>query len=131
MPGLDSLLEFIDQIPIKKAVATSTYREPAEKSLKNAGLLERFPVLATGDEVSHGKPAPDIFLLAAKRLNQSPEMCVVLEDSELGIQAAHKAGMKSILVPDLITPSLATKKIASHILPSLNEVHSLLAKSLG
>lgn len=57
--------------------------------------------MITGDEIEHGKPAPDIFLPAAERLAASPEACWVVEDSEPGVRAAHAAGMRAVIVPDL------------------------------
>ena len=84
-----------------RAVATSTRRERARAKLARRGLLARFAALVGGDEVARGKPAPDIFLLAAARLGVAPADCVVLEDSEPGVRGALAAGMMPIMVPDL------------------------------
>lgn len=90
-PGLDDLLALLDSRGMPKAVATSTERAQAAAQLGGLGLLDRFNVIATGDEVVNGKPAPDLFLLAAHRLGIEPSECLVLEDSEAGIVAAHRA----------------------------------------
>jgi len=64
-------------------------------------MLEKFDVVCTGDEVTNGKPAPDIFLLAAKRLGADPATCLVVEDTPLGVQAAKAAGMLAVAVPSV------------------------------
>jgi len=68
-------------------------------TLAKAGLTELFPVVITPEDVQHGKPSPDMFLLAAKRMGVSAAECLVFEDAEPGIQAAEAAGMKWVRVP--------------------------------
>jgi HAD superfamily hydrolase (TIGR01509 family) len=118
--GLLELLDYLDTLPIRKAVATSTRRAHAIPNLGD--LFPRFDALATGDEVENGKPAPDIFLLAATRLEVKPADCLVLEDSLPGVKGATAAGMQVIMVPDLVSP---TPDIALH-LASLHDVHAWL-----
>ena len=103
------------------AVASATARAEIERRLASVGLLQRFGAIAGGDEVAHGKPAPDLFLLAAERLGRKPAECVVLEDSEAGVKAAAAAGMAPVMVPDLVEPSSATRALATAVLPSLAE----------
>lgn len=119
-PGLVELLDFLHTQPVRKAVATSTRREAAIPKL--AGLDHYFDVIVTGDEVRKGKPAPDIFLLAASRLGVDPADCLVLEDSLPGVRGAKAAGMHVIMVPDLVAP---TPEVAHHV-ASLHEVHAWL-----
>ena len=80
------------------AVASSSPRERLERTLGRAGLLDAFDVVVAGDEVEHGKPAPDMFLLAAARLGVRPGSCVVIEDSPPGVQAGRAAGMFTLAV---------------------------------
>ena len=80
------------------AVASSSPRERLERTLGRAGLLDAFDVVVSGDEVEHGKPAPDMFLLAAARLGVRPGSCVVIEDSPPGVQAGRAAGMFTLAV---------------------------------
>ena len=80
------------------AVASSSPRERLERTLGRAGLLDAFDVVVSGDEVEHGKPAPDMFLLAASRLGVAPQTCVVVEDSPPGVQAGIAAGMFTLAV---------------------------------
>jgi HAD superfamily hydrolase (TIGR01509 family) len=121
-PGLDELLAFLEQRNLPLAVATSTERRLALPRLARAGLLSRFDAIATGDEVSRGKPFPDLFLLAAKRLGAEPSSCLVLEDSEAGVFAARAAGMQVFQVPDLVEPSDEVKRAATGVFFSLFDV---------
>lgn len=125
-PGLDGLLSLLESRGVRKAVATSTERGQAVDQLGGLGLLERFEVIATGDEVENGKPAPDLFLLAAERLGIEPSRCLVLEDSEAGIVAAHRAGMRVYAVPDLKAPSTAVEALTQGRFESLAAVEKQL-----
>ncbi len=123
--GLHDLLDWLEAEGIPKGVATSTRRDRALTKLAGVGIASRFPILVGGDEIARGKPAPDIFLLAAERLGAAPSACVVLEDSEPGVRAALAAGMTPIMVPDLVPPS-AEIAAAALVLPSLAHVHAHL-----
>lgn len=81
------------------AVASGGPRDIVHHSLKLADLASLFPVVVTPEDVAHGKPAPDMFLLAAKKLGVAPERCLVFEDAEPGHKAAEAAGMHSVHVP--------------------------------
>jgi len=129
-PGLDDLLAFLDSRGMPKAVATSTERRQAAAQLGGLGLLGRFNAIATGDEVVNGKPAPDLFLLAAHRLGIEPSQCLVLEDSEAGIMAAHSAGMQAWVVPDLKPPSPAVEELTQGRFESLIAVEKRLRRIL-
>ena len=126
--GLDELLALLDSRGLPKAVATSTERRLAAAQLGGLGLLERFNVIATGDEVRNGKPAPDLFLLAAHRLGMKPSQCLVLEDSEAGVVAAHRAGMQVYVVPDLKPPSRAVEELTQGRFESLIAVERRLRR---
>jgi len=125
--GLLELLDDLDERGTPKAVATSTERTNALKHL--GPLADRFNSITTGDEVQEGKPAPDIFLLAAERLQVPPPQCLVLEDSEAGIAAATTAGMPCIMVPDLKPASEQAIAQAAGICASLHEVRTYLQSS--
>ena len=127
-PGLSGLLAFLDAQGVPVAVATSSDTEYATFSLRHAGLEGRFRVLVTGDEVARGKPAPDIYLEAARRLRVAAAACIALEDSEAGILAANRAGMRALLIPDRSRPSEAAVQAAFRVLGSLREAHDLVAE---
>ena len=106
MPGAVALLDWAAAKELPRALATSSSRRQAEVALSEAGLLGRFDVEVTGDEVHFGKPAPDLFLLAAERLGVPPESCVVFEDAPAGLEAAARAGMRRVWVPNAHTRHL-------------------------
>lgn len=125
-PGLIELLAWLDARGVPRAVATSTLRELALHKLGKAGLAGGFRAIVCGDDVARGKPAPDIFLLAAHRLGARPEACAVLEDSEPGIRAARAAGMRAILVPDQAPPAPEAAALAHHVCASLADARDVL-----
>ena len=86
--GAVEILDFLESRCLPAAVATSTGRTTADRHLQQAGLRERFKAIVTRDDVEHGKPAPDIYLEAARRLGVAPERCIALEDSHNGLRAA-------------------------------------------
>lgn len=99
----DGVLEFLNMLrerDLPLALATLTNWEVAEEILNHFGLNNYFESTTTGEEVGSPKPDPDIFLLAAEKLGVEPVDCLVVEDSESGVTAAHEAGMKVIKVVD-------------------------------
>jgi HAD superfamily hydrolase (TIGR01509 family) len=78
------------------AVATGGTRAICSRTLRYLGLDTYFAAMATADDVAHGKPAPDIFLEAARRIGVAPDLCMAFEDAELGLQSARAAGMLTV-----------------------------------
>ncbi|MCR5415099.1 MAG: HAD family phosphatase [Kiritimatiellae bacterium] len=103
--GLMEMLSFCRENGIKTAVASSSARAVVEHNLTAAGVRGFFCAVATGDEVENGKPAPDIFLLAAARLGLEPRECCVFEDAFSGIRGASAAGCGAVLIPDQNPPT--------------------------
>ena len=91
-------------VPI--AVASSSHREWVEAALTGAGLREYFDQTTAGDEVSMGKPSPEIYLKAAQKLGFDPANCVAIEDAPAGVESANAAGMKVVLVRSELTNDL-------------------------
>lgn len=120
--GVHELLEYLKLQGIKIALASSTRRETVLQELGDGGLLEYFDAVVCGDMVAKSKPEPDIFLKACELLQVNPTAAYAIEDSYNGIRAAHAAGMKPIMVPDLAEPTEEMEKLAEVILPSLVEV---------
>ena len=83
---------------IPMSVASGGSRPFVERTLAIIGVKDLFPVVVVAADVLHGKPAPDIFLLAAERMGVAPEGCLVFEDGDLGLSGARRAGMKTVLV---------------------------------
>ena len=130
MPGLLELLDAIDRRGLKKAIASSGIRRYVEAVLRANGLLDRFSVIVTGDDVAHGKPAPDVFLAAARALHVEPQHCLVLEDAPAGVQAAKAAGMMCMAVPNHSVAPLDLSQ-ADQIAPSLFDVRDALPQLLS
>lgn len=129
--GLVDLLDVLKERAVPLGVATSTARDLARHKLDRAGVAGYFDVIVGGNDVAHGKPAPDIFLRTAERLGKRPDECVVLEDSGPGIQAASDAGMVTILVPDGgRAPSADTRARASFIAGSLTDARPIVERLL-
>jgi HAD superfamily hydrolase (TIGR01509 family) len=126
-PGLRELLDDLSARKIPLAVATSTRNPVAETRLAQIDLLRYFPVLVTGDQVTHGKPAPDIYLEAIRRLGINPATSYALEDSHAGVRSAHAAGLRVIMVPDLVPPTPEIAALAYQIADSLHAARQLLA----
>jgi HAD superfamily hydrolase (TIGR01509 family) len=103
-PGLIDLLDCLAEQKIPFAVATSTDRKTARWKLERAGILGLFSLLICGDEIERGKPAPDIFLAAARGLGAAPADCVGFEDSAPGLMGLQAAGIRSVFVKDLPEP---------------------------
>lgn len=99
-PGLYALLDAAHARGLKLGVGTSSRWASARLNLQAAGVLDCFDAVVAGDMVPRGKPFPDIYLEAARRLGVQPGDCLVLEDSANGIRAAHAAGTLPVLVPD-------------------------------
>ncbi|GIM28802.1 hydrolase [Clostridium polyendosporum] len=123
--GLRELLDYLTEKKIKKAVATSSIRERAEKLLSIAGVLDKYDRVICGDEVTKGKPDPEIFVTVCKKLDVDPANAIVLEDSERGLEAAVAGGIRCIMVPDLVEPSEKHTKLAHSKVKNLIEVINL------
>lgn len=124
--GLIELLNYLDEEKIKKVVATSSYRKVAENVLIRVNVYNRFDDIICGDEIKESKPSPDIFLKALEKLNLSADEVIVLEDSRMGILAAHRAKIKSIMIPDILPADEETKKLYFKECKSLLDVIHLL-----
>lgn len=125
-PGIYELLDYMDSRGIAAAIASSSPMENIEKHLSAVNLLHRFQKLCSGHDTPNGKPAPDIYLLAAEKLGLPPEACLALEDSPTGILAAHRAGCLPVMIPDLDQPDEATRSLLYARADSLLDVISLL-----
>lgn len=125
-PGLHMLLDYIKDNGLKCAVATSTQKSSAEKSLHRIGAWDYLSGVVYGDEVEHGKPEPDIFLRAAGFIGCEPSECVVIEDSINGIKAGYAAGMKVIHIPDTIEINDDIRRLTSVVCHSLSDVPDII-----
>lgn len=119
LPGVVELLDAADEAGWRTALATGKARWRLDEHLARLGIGPRFEVIVTAEEVAAGKPAPDIFLEAARRLGVAPGGCVVLEDSLPGCLGARAAGMVAVACPSRVTESV-------ELPPGVARVSSLL-----
>ncbi len=127
-PGTMDLIRGLHRAGFKLAVASSAPAENIGIILRRLRLKHYFPVVVSSEDVTEGKPAPQVFLLAAERLGTPPGQCLVIEDAVAGVEAAKRAGMKCIAVTN--TNTAASLKAADVVVDSLNEVSVQTVKSL-
>lgn len=96
LPGVAALLDALRTAAVPCAIASSTELENISTVLGVLGFREYFQAIVSADDVTRGKPDPEVFLLAAERLGISPQQCIVFEDAVVGIRAGHTAGMKVV-----------------------------------
>lgn len=126
--GVHRILDFFQEQGIGMAVASSSTAQQIESNLRTSGIRTYFSAIVSGEEVKNGKPAPDIFLCAAKRLGCTPQECFVFEDSENGIKAGYAAGCFTVMVPDLMKASQAIRSYCSKICRNLCEAEQEIRK---
>jgi HAD superfamily hydrolase (TIGR01509 family) len=128
-PSAKMTLEQLREMKLPLAVATSSVGASARPLLDRTGIRSLFSVLITGDEVQQGKPHPDIYLRAAKKLGISPEACLVIEDSLAGIAAGKAAKMRVAAIPDtrFVDPREYEMK-ADYVIGSLSEIPVLIRR---
>lgn len=103
--GVKEILEFLKEEGYKTGLASSTRKFRVMDNLERSGFKDYFQAVVGGDMVEHSKPNPDIYLLACRELHVNPAETFAIEDSPNGIRSAYNAGMKPIMVPDLIVPT--------------------------
>lgn len=128
-PGVIELLDKLEKANIPYALASSGPREKINFNLKKVGLLDRFKVIVSGEDVVESKPAPYIYLRAAELINRAPEECVVIEDSPNGLLGANRAGMVTIGLRTTFKDDSILRD-ADCILDSLEQVNLELLYSL-
>jgi HAD superfamily hydrolase (TIGR01509 family) len=124
-PGIPGAVEAVRRIAVAwpTAVASSAHREVIDAALQATGLAGLFRVVVSSDEVERGKPEPDVYLEAARRLRVEPGACLVVEDSLNGVKAAKAAGMTCVLVPNrTIPPAPGAVELADVVLERLADL---------
>ena len=123
--GLVELLKYLKKYNYKTIVATSSQRKRVDQILKSSNLIQYFDDSICGDEVTKGKPNPEVFLKACLKLGVDPSETIVLEDSEAGIQASFSAKIPVICIPDMKYPEEPYASMAT-IMSSLKDVKEYL-----
>ena len=130
LPGVAEWLAELRQRGIQCVIGSSTHRLNIDTSLRVLGFKDYFVAIVSAEDVSHGKPDPEVFLAAAERIGLEPGRCVVFEDALVGIEAAHRGGMKVVAVATTNPiEALASADLAVHRLDelSVDQVAGLLA----
>lgn len=126
--GARELLEYGKANGYRMAIATSSRREYALKNLKAAKIYDFFDAGVFGDMVQHAKPNPEIYLKACDSIGAAPANCIALEDAPAGIRAAYAAGMKPIMIPDLVAPTPEIEALLYETCDTLLGVIGILEK---
>ena len=130
-PGIYELLDYLEEAGIPAAIASSSPLEAIEKHLSAVSLLHRFQKVCSAHSIPNGKPAPDIYLLAAAELGLKPEECLALEDSPTGILAGYRAGCLPVMIPDLDQPGEDTQKLLFAKADLLTDIIDILKAQNG
>lgn len=126
--GARKLLKYGKANGYRMAIATSSRREYALKNLKAAKIYDFFDAGVFGDMVQHAKPDPEIYLKACDSIGAAPANCIALEDAPAGIRAAYAAGMKPIMIPDLVAPTPEIEALLYETCDTLLGVIGILEK---
>ena len=127
-PGVPEILRWLKDAGYTVGLASSTRSSSVFGHLEQSGFRDYFQTVVTGDMVEHSKPRPDIYLLACRELGVEPEQAYAIEDSPNGIRSAHAAGMRPIMVPDMIAPDEEMRKLSFLIRKDLFEVLEYLQR---
>jgi len=125
LPLLEGAIEAVERLSARwpLGVASSSNREVIDAVLETAGIADRFAATVSSEEVAHGKPAPDVYLEASRRLGVDAANCAAVEDSRNGIRSAHAAGMRVIAIPNAhYPPSAEALAVADVVLASFGEL---------
>lgn len=125
--GALELLQHYQAHQVVCSVASSSPTHHITHRLNHVGVLDYFSHLTSGQEVERGKPSPDIYLLAVKKLGLTPQACIAFEDSEMGARAAIAAGLKVVVVPDLLQPSDYVRAHCHQVVESLQDWLNVIA----
>ncbi len=124
--GLDALIAYLKAEGIPMSIASSSPEALVRNNLAQNNLLADFPICMTGDKIAVSKPAPDIFLAAAKAMGVSPAHCLVLEDSYNGVRAGAAGGFVTVMVPDLMPANDEMQGLCTAIYENLTQVKQAL-----
>lgn len=126
MKGVYEILKYLKEKEYKIGLASSTKEKSVRRHLESAKILDYFEVIVSGDMVVHSKPHPEIYLLAIEKLKSEKEKTIAVEDSFHGITSAYRAGIKPVMVPDMVQPTEEIKKMLFYLCDDLLELKEIL-----
>ena len=129
--GARELLTYLKARGYRIGMATSTPWDTVKDHLERTDMMGYFDTIVTGDMIEHGKPAPDIYLLAAERLGVDPADCIGVEDSPNGVRSIHAAGMKAVMIPEMVGPTPEVEALVWKQLAEISEMIPLLESYKG
>jgi HAD superfamily hydrolase (TIGR01509 family) len=130
-PGVLELLDVLDDLELPRCIATSSAHETVQDHLSAHELTHRFRAVIGHGDYENSKPAPDPYLLAARRLGIPAASCLALEDSFSGVRSASAAGAMTIMVPDLVSPTDEIRSLCCFVMQSLHDVAMLVRSSVS
>ena len=125
-PGVEETLRFLRAKGIKTAVATATALDITKSHLTTIGVCDLFDSIVSAKNVAHGKPEPDVYLYACEQIGERPQDCMAVEDSPNGILAAYRAGLRTVMVPDLTQPDEEIKDMLYACVPTLTDLKQFI-----
>lgn len=125
-PGVVEMLDHLDALGLPRAIATSSSPRAVASHLGPSGVIPRFHAVVAKGDYARGKPHPDPYLTAARRLGVAPHLCLALEDSYNGVRSASAAGMMTVMVPDLLAATQEMETLCHRIAADLHEVRGWL-----
>lgn len=125
-PGVFEMLDLLDELSIPRAIATSSFRQSVDHHLGPHSILHRFDHILSRESYDEPKPAPTPYLTAAKHLGIEPQFCLALEDSHQGVRSASRAGMMTVMVPDVALPNAEMRQSCVMIVDSLIHVRDAI-----
>ena len=128
-PGVRELMQYLKEQDYQIGLASSSTLGYIVDGLKRADLIDFFKVIVSGETLKRGKPEPDIYLMACEKIGVKPEEAYAIEDSYNGIRSASSAGMKAIMVPDLLKETDEMKRLSTTICEDLFAVKEYLIKN--
>lgn len=128
-PGVKELLRYLREEGWSVGLASSTNRDTVIDQLQRADIRDFFSTVIGGDQILHSKPEPDIYLMACEELRVDPKETYAIEDSYNGIRSAYRAGMRPVMVPDLLPPTEEMEALCSVICEDLSQVREYLMKN--
>ncbi len=129
--GVRQLLNLLANHNVPIGLVTSTSYDRTHKYLQKTDLKKFFHSIICGDEVKNGKPHPEPYFKVAQNLGVNPHFCLAVEDSYNGVRSAYRAGMKVVMVPDILQPNEEIEKFTHAILPSISHLQKILHPYLG
>ncbi|WHO72332.1 HAD family phosphatase [Rhizobium sp. BT03] len=129
-PGVIEILDWLEEIQLPWAIVTSSDHDTVLSHLLAVNLKDRFAHIIARGDYSAGKPHPEPYLKAASRLGVNPSRSVALEDSRNGVLSASRAGLMTIMVPDLVQPTPDTQNLCAYVAPDLHDVLAVLINAL-